>query len=79
MQIICVEVLVGLAHAIPSIITYMLVPKLDPVIVTTVPPMLGPNKGDMPVTTAVLLCEYVIAKLEMLYTLPPLLIETSHG
>ncbi len=63
-------------HATPSMIMLFVVPKLVPVIVITVPPILGPNLGTTWVIVDVLLCLYVIA-FEIM-TSVALLITTSH-
>ncbi len=44
-QVIEVEVLAVIEHAMPSIVTANVVPKFVPVMVNVVPPMLGPNLG----------------------------------
>lgn len=56
-HVIDVAVLADIGQSMPSILTDNAEPKFVPVMVKTVPPMLGPNFGLNPVMVDVLVCE----------------------
>ena len=61
MHTIWVVVFEVIGQFTPSMTTVIVVPKLVPVIVKTVPPVLGPKYGFNPVIVEVLVWEYVTA------------------